>query len=74
MVKQMISLASLFSFFREDHNALCKGETKYYSNYVLQITMDGFEIKGIVLSMKDRTYKVGLTVNGTEGFDNFSDM
>ena len=59
MAKQLINLAGLFNFFREDHNVLSKGETKSDSNYVLQVAMDGFEIKGIAhASMKDRTYKV----------------
>ena len=64
--QQVISLSGLLKFFEEDQNSIQKGEFKYNSNFVLEVKINGFEISATVrASMKDKSYKVGLSVDGT---------
>ena len=62
---QVISLSGLLDFFRDEKNSIDKGEIKFNSNYVLEVRINGFEIKALVrASMKNKSYKVGLVITG----------
>ncbi len=64
--QQVISLSGLLKFFQEDQNSIQKGEFKHNSNFVLEVKRNGFQILATVrASMKDKSYKVGLSVDGT---------
>ena len=68
MASQVICLAGLMDFFKEDRNAIEKGETKYNADFVLECKIVDLTVQGYVrASMKDKSYKVGLVVNG-EGY------
>ena len=65
MAEQVVSLSGLVTFFREDSNCITKGELKFNSGFVLDVKLKGFEVFAIVrASMKDRSYKVGLNIDG----------
>ena len=53
MASQVISLAGLMDFFKEDRNAIEKGETKYNADFVLECKIVDLTVQGYVCaSMK----------------------
>ena len=59
-------MSGLLKFFQEDQNLIQKGEFKYNSNFVLEVKINGFQISATVrASMKDKSYKAGMSVDGT---------
>jgi hypothetical protein len=63
---EVISLAGLAKYFKDDTNVISKGENKYKNNYVLEVKLLGMKISAVVrASMGDCSYKVTLTVDGT---------
>ena len=68
MVNQVISLAGLMDSFKGDRNTIEKGEIKYNADFVLECKIVDLTVQGCVrASMKGKSYKVGLVVNG-EGY------
>ena len=63
---EVISLAGLATFFKDDTNCIAKGEIKFKNGYVLEVKMLGMQISAQVqASMGDRSYKVTLTIDGS---------
>ena len=64
-VQEAISLSGLFKFFKEDTNVFSKGEFKFNNGFVVEVDFNGLEVSASVqASLKDRSYKVGLIVDG----------
>ena len=62
--QQVVSLSGLLQF-REDPNVVINGEVKLECGFVLEVSIHSLEISARVrASMKDRSYKVGLVVDG----------
>ena len=68
MAKEVITLSGVMEFFKDDLNSVSKGESKYKAGFVLELKITEFVIKAQVrASMKDKSYKVSLTVDGDGG-------
>ena len=64
-VQEAISLSGLFKFFKEDTNVFSKGEFKINNGFVVEVDFNGIEVSASVQALlKDRSYKVGLIVDG----------
>lgn len=62
---EVVSIYGMMKYFDDAKNAFCKGELKYKSGFVLQVTMRDHTVHGIVrASMKDRSYNVEVLVDG----------
>ncbi len=70
---EVISLAGMLKFFKEDTNCIEKGELKYKSDFVLEVKLIGHKVEAVVrASMKDKSYKVSLRVDGDGGISSAS--
>ena len=66
MNTEIITLAAIMKFFKEDSNTFEKGEKKFQADYVLKLEIQDLDIIAKVLaSLKDRSYKIVLTVDGS---------
>ncbi len=67
-MSEIITFAGIFNFFKNDPNCVEKGELKYKSGFVLSLQIKDHEIQATVrASMKDKSYKVVLKINGDGG-------
>ena len=56
-MSEVISLAGILRYFKDDANCVSKGEVKYNSDFVLEVRMSGMVIYSSVrASMKDISY------------------
>ena len=68
MNTEVITLAAIMNFFKEDSNTFEKGEKKFQADHVLKLEIQDLDIVDKVqASLKDRLYKVVLTVDGSGG-------
>ena len=68
MNTEVITLAAIMNYFKEDSNTFTKGEKKFQANHVLQLEIKDLDIVAKVqASLKDRTYKVVLAIDGNGG-------
>lgn len=73
LAKEVITLAGLAKYFKDDTNCISKGDNKYKNDYVLEVKLVGMEINAVIrASMGDCSYKVKLTVDGTGEITNSS--
>ena len=71
--QRVVSLSGLLRFFKEDSNAVNKGEVTFNSGFVLKVVLNEMEISASVrASMKDRSYKGCLIVDGNGNIDSAS--
>ena len=69
MANEIITFARITNFLKEHLNSIAKGELKYMADFVLELPIHEFTIRGKVrVPMKDKSYSVHLT--GT----NFGDV
>ena len=67
MANEIITFAGITNFFKEDLNTIAKGELKYKADFVLELRIHEFTIRGKVrASMKDKSYSVHI-VDGDGG-------
>ena len=65
MAKEVITLAGMMNFFKDDTTCISKGELKYKADFVLDLRIDSYNIRAQVrASMKDKSYKTVLDVDG----------
>ena len=70
MASQAISLTGILQFFGADENTIRKGELKFTSGFVLDLRICDFILSAKVrASMKDKSYSVSLTINGSGGIN-----
>ena len=70
MASQAISLTGILQFFRADENTIRKGELKFTSGFVLDLGICDFILSAKVrASMKDKSYSVSLTTDGSGGMN-----
>ena len=68
MNTEVMTLAAIMNFFKEDSNTFEKGEKKFQADHVLKLEIQDLDIVAKVqASLKDRSYKVVLTVDGSGG-------
>ena len=68
MNTEVITLAAIMKFFKEDSNTFEKGEKKFQADHVLKLEIQDLDIVAKVqASLKDRSYKVVLTVDESGG-------
>ena len=68
METEIITITGIFDFFKEDTNTVKKGELKFKSDFVLKFRITDFTINAVVrASMKDKSYSVSLTLDGSGG-------
>ena len=61
---EVISVTGLVKYFKEDPNCVSKGELKYKSDFILEVKLiDMTVVASVRASMKDKCYKVKLTVD-----------
>ena len=63
-----VSRAGILQFFKEDENRIRKGELKFNSGFVLDQRISDITLCAKVrASMKDKSYSVSLTIDGSVG-------
>ena len=68
MANEIITIAGMVNFFKEDTNTITKGELKYKADFVLDLRLTGLTVVSKVrASMKDKSYSVTLTIDGDGG-------
>ena len=68
MDTEIITLAGIFEYFKDDVNTIRKGELKFKSDFVLDLRIDDLTVNAKVrASMKDKCYSVSLTIDGSGG-------
>ena len=68
METEIITIAGIFDFFKQDTNTVKKGKLKFKSDFVLQFRMTSFTINAVVQApMKDKSYSVSLTLDASGG-------
>ena len=68
METEIITIAGILDFLKENTNTVKKGELKFKSDFVLQFRITDFTINAMVrVSMKDKSYSVSLTLDGSRG-------
>jgi len=68
MANEIITLSGMLKFFKDDINTVTKGELKYKADFVLDLRIVDFSIMAkIRASMKDKSYRVKLTLDGNGG-------
>ena len=70
MASQAISLTGILQFFGADENTIRKGELKFISGFVLDLRICDFILSAKVrASMKEKSYSVSLTIDGSGGIN-----
>ena len=65
MANEIVTLAGMTKFFKDDLNCINKGELKFKADFVLELRNIEHQINAKVrASMEDRLYAVTLTVDG----------
>ena len=65
---EVVTFTGIMKFFKDDANAVEKGEIKFRSGFVLQLSLSDHTLSSRVrASMKDRCYSVAITVDGEGG-------
>eukprot|EP00795_Rhopilema_esculentum_P014990 gene14990-6144_t len=68
MDTEIITLAGILDFFKDDTNTVRKGELKFKSDFVLDLRIDELTVNAKVrATMKDKSYSVSLTIDGSGG-------
>ena len=68
MDTEIITLAGLFEYFKDDVNTIRKGELKCKSDFVLDLRINNLTVNAKVrASMKEKSYSVSLTIDGSGG-------
>ncbi|XP_065068318.1 uncharacterized protein LOC135693705 [Rhopilema esculentum] len=68
MDTEIITLAEILDFFKDDTNTVRKGELKFKSDFVLDLRIDELTVNAKVrATMKDKSYSVSLTIDGSGG-------
>ena len=68
MNTEMISLAAILKFFKEDSNTFEKGEKKYQADHVLKLEINDLDVSAMVkASLKNFSYKIILALDGSGG-------
>ena len=68
MDTEIITLAGILDYFKDDINAVRKGELKFKSDFVLDLRIDDLTVNAKVrASMKDKSYSVSMTIDGCGG-------
>ena len=63
---EAMTLGGIMTYFKDNTNCITKGELKYKSNFVLDVRLVDMNVNAKVrASMKDKSYRTQLTVNGT---------
>ena len=68
MVTEIITVAGIFEYFKDDVNTIRKGELKFKSDFVLDLRINDLTVNAkVIASMKDKCYSVSLTIDGSGG-------
>ena len=71
--KEVVTFTGILKFFKDDANAVEKGEIKFRSGYILQLSLSDHTLFSKVrASMKDKCYSVAIIVDGEGGISEAS--
>ena len=71
--REVISLAGMIRYFKDNDSLIEKGNIKYANGYVLKVKILDMDIEGVVRSsMGDKSYAVNISIDGNRNILNSS--